>query len=130
LGTELASDLRWSTDDLVEFFVAAWETATELLTRLALDDPTTRGRWTAVPQVELWVGTDQHHQSGAQLMLADVLDLTPFGPSGHRGQRSELFVSLSTVPGVDEQSRRSRARSALVDMAHRYGFMQVRESTF
>jgi hypothetical protein len=131
LGKDPGSDLRWSTDDLVEFFVAAWETATELLPRLALDDPTTRGRWSAVPKVELWVGADyQHHQSGAQPMLTDVLDLTSFGPSGHRGQRSELFVSLSSVPGLDEQSRRNRARLALVDMAHRYGFIQVRESTF
>ncbi|MEV7099302.1 hypothetical protein AB0M80_41400 [Amycolatopsis sp. NPDC051045] len=130
LGVEPGSGLRWSGDDLLEFFVAAWETATELLPRLVLD-PVTPRRWSAVPHVELWVGTDRsHNQPETRLMLEDVLDLDSFGATGHRAQLSELFVSLPAVPGLDAESRRRRARSALVDMAHRYGFMGVRESSF
>jgi hypothetical protein len=131
LGAEPSADLRWSAEDLLEFFVAAWETATELLPRLAVEDPTKRRRWNAVPQVELWIGTDQPSSgSGAQLVLADVLDLVSLGPSGQPGQRTELLVSLPSVPGLDADTRRGRARSALVDMAHRFGFMNARETSF
>ncbi|MGW4527850.1 RNA-binding domain-containing protein [Amycolatopsis sp. NPDC004378] len=125
-------DLRWTTDDLLEFFVAAWETATELLPRLIRQSPATESRWTGVPLVEFSVRTEQRHdQAGSQLVLRDVLDLEPFGPNGKRGgELSELFVSLPAVPGLAAETRRSRARSALVDMAHSFGFMQVRADTF
>jgi hypothetical protein len=131
LQADPTADLRWSGRDLFEFFVAAWETATELLPEIASADPATRRRWSAVPHIELWIGSDQRHdQSGAQPLLGDVLDLDSFGASGRRGQLSELFVSLPSVPWLDAETRRSRARSALVDMAHRFGFMEVRENRF
>ncbi|WP_236793848.1 hypothetical protein [Amycolatopsis sp. GM8] len=124
-------DLRWTADDLLEFFVAAWETATELLPRL-IRNPAAASRWSGAPLVEFSVCTEQRHdQAGGQLVLRDVLDLEPFGPNGKRGgELPGLLVSLPTVPGLAADTRRRRARSALVDMAHSYGFMQVREDTF
>jgi len=128
-------DLRWSADDMVEFFVAAWDTATELLPHLidnAGHDIAMPGRWAGVPYVELSVGAESRHdiQAGEQRVLADVLDLERFGPSDRRDQLTELFVSVPSVPGLDADARRSLVRDVLVEMAHRYGFMEVRASTF
>ncbi|MBB4908875.1 hypothetical protein [Actinophytocola algeriensis] len=103
----------------------------ELLPRPIRGDASPRARWAGMPQIELWVSAGQRHdQPGTQLALADVLDLEPFGPSGGRSQLSELFVSLPSAPGLDEETRRSRARATLLEMAHRYGFTQVRENSF
>jgi hypothetical protein len=126
------SDLRWSIDDLVEFFVAAWDTATELLPRMVRDRSSASGQWSGVPQIELSIGAESRHdhRAGDQLMLADVLDLEPFGPGDRRGQLTDLFVAVPAAPGLDADSRRRRIRSVLVEMAHRYGFMRVREDTF
>ncbi|MFI6029445.1 hypothetical protein [Amycolatopsis magusensis] len=125
-------DLRWSIDDLVEFFVAAWDTATEFLPRMAGDGSSASGRWSGVPQIELSIGAESRHdhEAGDQLMLADVLDLEPFGAGDRRDQLTELFVSVTSAPGLCADSRRRLIRSMLVEMAHRYGFMQVREDTF
>lgn len=127
-------DLRWSVDDMVEFFVTAWDAATELLPRLVEDlgDRATAGRWGGVPRVELSISAEGRriHQPDDQLVLADVLDLTRFGSGDGRGPLTKLFVSVSAAPGLDAESRRHLIRSALAEMAHRYGFMQVRESTF
>lgn len=130
-----AADLRWSVDDLVEFFVAAWDTATELLPQLidgAEDGSPASPRWAGVPRVELSIGTESRHdqQAGEQLVLANVFDLEPFGPSDRRDQLTELFVAVHSAPGLDADSRRRLVRSVLVEMAHRYGFMQVRDRTF
>ncbi|MCS7478744.1 RNA-binding domain-containing protein [Umezawaea endophytica] len=137
LGVDPTSDLRWSVDDLFEFFLAAWETATELLPRLAAQDPATRHLWSDVPKVELLVSINERHNQpdplslpGPPLLLDDVLNLDSFGPSGRRGEPCELFVSLPSTSRLDPASRRSQARSALVEMAHHYGFMQVREDFF
>jgi len=131
LGNGSAVDLRWSMEELLEFFVAAWDTSTELVPRLVLEDLTARRRWTAVPQVDLWIGVDTDHaQAGAQPLLGDVLKLDSLGESGRRGQLSQMSVSLSAVPGLDTASKRHRARSALVTMAHSFGFMDARESSF
>ncbi len=129
------TDLRWSVDDLVDFFVAAWDTATELLPRLidaGGNGFSRRGQWGGVPQVELSINVESRHdhQADRQLVLADVLDLESLGPSDRRDQLTELFVSVPSVPGLDADSRRRLLRSVLVEMAHRYGFMQVRENTF
>ncbi|WP_053732466.1 hypothetical protein [Nocardia sp. NRRL S-836] len=129
------SDLLWSVDDLVEFFVAAWDTATELLPQLidgVENGSSTRVRWGGVPQVELSIGAESRHDqpTGEQLVLADVLDLDPLGPSDRRDQLTGLFVSVPSVPGLEADSRRRVLRSVLVEMAHRFGFMQVREDTF
>ncbi|WP_157494138.1 helix-turn-helix domain-containing protein [Kutzneria sp. 744] len=130
IGADPTADLRWSVKDLFEFFVAAWETATDFVPRFAVECPTKRRRWSAVPHVELCIGTNyRHSEPESPPPLNDVLDMTPFGPGGYHNQ-TELFVSLPSVPGLDADTRRGRARSALVDMAHRYGFIQVRESSF
>ncbi|OXM43787.1 hypothetical protein CFP75_37060 [Amycolatopsis alba DSM 44262] len=128
-------DLRWPMDELIEFFVAAWDIATDLLPQLidgVTNGASTRFHWAGVPQVELSIGVESRHDQQAtyQLVLADVLDLAALGPTDRPDQLTELFVSVSSVPGMDAESRRRLIRLALVEMAHRFGFMQVRENTF
>lgn len=130
-----AIDLRWSVDELGEFFVAAWDTATELLPQLiagAEDGSPASRRWAGVPYIELSIGAESRHgqQAADQLVLANVLDLEPFGAGDRRDQLIELFVSVPSAPGLDAESRLRLVRSVLVEMAHRRGFMQVRDHTF
>jgi hypothetical protein len=130
LAADPRADLRWSVTDMFEFFVAAWETATLMLPRLVIDAPSAAGLWAGVPRVDLWVVSERRDQSGKQAVLADVLNLKLLGRRGSHGDPSELFVSLASVPRLDDETRRSLARSALVTMAHNHGFMRVREDSF
>ena len=100
--------------------------------QFATNPAAAESRWSGAPVVEFSVCTEpRHDQAGGQLGLRDVVDLDPCGPNGKRGgDLSGLFASLPAVPGLAADTRRRRARAALVDMAHSHGFMQVREDTF
>jgi hypothetical protein len=129
------TDLRWSVDELVDFFGAAWITAAELLPHL-IDAGghglMLRSFWAGVPRMELSITAESphHHEPGRQPLLSDVLNLDPLGQSDRRDQLTELFVSVPSAPGLHPDARHHLIRSALVEMAHSYGFMQVQEETF
>ncbi|WP_410566720.1 hypothetical protein [Amycolatopsis sp. cmx-4-61] len=95
------TDLRWSVDEVVKFFGAAWVTAAELLPQLIDADGhglMPRSFWTGVPRMELSITAESphHHEPGRQALLSDVLDLDPLGHSDRRDQLAGPGGNLST----------------------------------
>lgn len=125
------ADLRLTIEDLEEFFIAAWTTATEWLPPVAMDEPTRTRRWRAAPRIELWIANDDEWATwdGPQLIRAFV-DLTAFGDSDRTDHLTEMMIAVPALPTLEPDVRRRMAHQALIDMAQRFGFVTVADDSF
>lgn len=116
-------DLRLSVQEVAEFLITAWQTATETLPAVVSRD--IQGMlWAYPPTVELRL-TAEHDPgitSGQQPTLSDYIDLSPLGVSD-RGQVPVMAVTITAPPVLDGSKRRAHAAEALAYMAQQFGFL-------
>jgi hypothetical protein len=123
-------DFRLSTQEVADFFIAAWQTATEFLPR-GVADEADRLTWAYPPSVDLRI-VSEHRIDGEKYptrFLDDYIDLTPLGWSD-RGQIREMAVTVTAPLAPDATQRRDLTRQALTYMAEHHGFLDVTDWLF
>jgi hypothetical protein len=118
------SDLRLSLDEVVEFFVVAWTTATEVLPTLLSPEPYGE-LWIAPPTVELRLTTEhQPGVAGTTPQLPDFVDFTAFGDRID-DHLTEMAVTITAPPQMNPTARRDLTRRAVVRMGEEFGFLDA-----
>ena len=118
VSVEVRADPRITANEIVEWWTAAWDTATVTVPGALVPDPE-RAPLLAPPTVELHVETDG--------LLLDVLDLSVFGTSeGQAGREGAVTVVAPIGFGRDE--RWAWAAKALTRLARAWGFVDADES--
>jgi hypothetical protein len=129
-GAPIGQDVRLSLEDVAEFFIVAWQTATERLASVVTDDAPAMP-WADPPTVELRLSAERRFDTNPapQPMLAEYIDMSPLGHSD-RGQVPEMAVTIIAPPRLDPSDRRTRTREALVYMAQQFGFIEASADQF
>ncbi|MDF2258293.1 RNA-binding domain-containing protein [Streptantibioticus ferralitis] len=122
-----ADATKLTLEEVQEVLFAAWTTAAHLLPQAATPRPSNH-RWSGNPTVELCLSAEHgYDQSGPHLMLPDLIDLTPLGPTD-RTTLPEMSVTITTVPWKAEADQRQLLRRALARMVHGFGFLEADEA--
>jgi hypothetical protein len=129
-GAPTRQDMRLSVQEVAEFLITAWQTATETLPAVVAED--IQGMlWAYPPTVELRLTAE--HDPGTtsvqQPTLSDYIDLSPLGASD-RGQVPEMAVTITAPPVLDGSDRRTYAAEALAYMAQQCGFLDATAGCF
>lgn len=123
-SSEDAPDVRpLAFDDLTNFFVRAWSTATVALLLAAVDDPL------AVPpagatRLELHIDNEQsgHSDRRPTIPILEMIDLSPLGSPRGAGPRA-LSVGVTTPLGLTASAIGEAVDNALVWMVEDAGFV-------
>jgi hypothetical protein len=118
-----ARDLRITIPDLVEFYVAAWNTATMIAPLGVVEDPlamSPAGR----PRVEFqFEVSPYHHSPSPNLRLEDVFDLSLLGAPTNDLHRREGGFGIVAPLDVPRDQRRTLIEDQLVGLAQAWGFI-------
>ncbi|MEU6231156.1 alpha/beta fold hydrolase [Streptomyces sp. NPDC047042] len=114
---------KLSLKEVASVLLAAWETAAEVLPT-AICDATTM-RWAGPPTVELRMSAEGPHDQ-PRANLDTLIDLGEVGPTD-RNSLSEMAVTITVSPMVEDTERRQVLRRALVRMLRRFGYFEADE---
>jgi hypothetical protein len=109
-------------DELLAFFVAAWQTATEVLPAVLHPSPWDNV-WTQPPKVELRLSAEQPRRSGG-LLLPDLIDFSPFGNAPDQ-DAPVMSCTITAPPRLPEETRREWTGRALVNMGLAAGYLDA-----
>jgi hypothetical protein len=110
---------RLSLDEVVEFFVAAWQTATEELPALLVPDPYNRP-WTAPPTVELRMTAEQQHEPARRApRLPDLIEFAELDELSN-DHLAEMAVTVTAPPRLTDSERRNLTEQAMTYMGESF----------
>ncbi|WP_459712010.1 hypothetical protein [Actinophytocola sp. KF-1] len=108
--------------ELIEFFVAAWHTATDVLPTV-LDPSPWGNHWTQPPKVELRLSAERSRQFG-RLLLPDLIDFTPFGTAPDQDVQT-MSCTITAAPRRSPEDRRAQTSRALMNMGLAAGYLDA-----
>lgn len=122
--------LQVTLEELFEFFIAASQTATEVLPALITPDPRT-APWAWPPQVELRLTAerqlDAQHPSPS---LTDLVDFTAFGDRTVDDRLNEMTVTIAAPPQMTIEARRDLVRCGMAHMGQAFGYALATPDAF
>jgi hypothetical protein len=116
-------------EDLTNFFVRAWPTATVALLLAAVENPLAVPP-AGAPRLEFHIGNEDlgHSDRRPTIPILDMVDLSPVGSPRGTGP-SALSVGVTTPLGLSVNEIRKAVDSALVWMVEDAGFVTLLEPT-
>jgi hypothetical protein len=125
LHLPITDDLRLSLEEVTEFFMVVWQTATEQLARVVTSAPEAM-RWAPSLVVELRLTAERPFDTSPapQPILDEYVDINPLGRSD-RAQIPEMAVTITAPPLLSQDERRALTRKALAHMAQQFGFIEA-----
>jgi hypothetical protein len=123
------ADPRLSLDEVFEFFIVAWQTATEELPELLVPDAFSRP-WAGPPTVELRMTTEQQHDATRQApRLPDLIDFTPFGEPPN-DQLFEMAVTVTAPPRLPDKKRQRLTQQAMIHLGESFDLPDASAASF
>jgi hypothetical protein len=118
-----AKDLRLTVEDLVEFFLVAWPTATLAAPRAALPSEVLETALAGAPRVEFRIDVNPSGRK-ERYRTEDVLDLSAFGAPTRQISTQGGF-GVTAPLDLPRDVRRRLLVQGLTDMAQAWGFIDA-----
>lgn len=117
---------KLTLEEMASVLLAAWETAAEVLPAAVCE--ATMMRWAGPPTVELRMSAEGPHDQ-PRPALDTLIDFGEVGPTD-RNSLSEMAVTITVSPMLEDTERRKVLRRALVRMLGRFGYFEADEHLF